>query len=190
VIHMNGQTSLSLSDGAVPIQSPTSTSWAVPHALGFGVAHHALHDRLLTTAELRVQFHHEANRQQVLNVAGERVVVPLEWKDVYSARVGAEWMAGKVPLRIGYNFSTSASRARAMQNFMLSFGIFHAFYVGFGLSVADFELDFAAHFAFGQKDVQTAPGRCLAGERIKVGCAGHYAVRSGWLAFSVRYAAP
>jgi len=190
VIQMEGQTALTLSDGAAPRQSPTRTSWAVPHALGFGVAHHALDNRLLTTAELRVQFHHEANRAQILHVADQRIVVPLQWKNVYSARVGAEWMAGNVPLRVGYNLSTSASEARAMQNFTPPPGLLHALYAGFGVSVADFALDFALHFSFGQADVVTAPDRCQAGERVKVGCGGHYAVRAGWLAFSMRYAAP
>ncbi|NOY91907.1 MAG: hypothetical protein GXP55_11990 [Deltaproteobacteria bacterium] len=190
VIQMRGQTSLTLSDGDVPLQSPTRTSWSVPHALGFGVAYHALSDRLLTTAELRVQFHREANREQVLRVADERIVVPLEWKNVYSGRIGAEWMAGDVPLRIGYNLSTSASRARAMQSFMPPPGLLQAFYAGFGISVADFELDFAVSYSFGSQEVPAVDGRCLLGERVKVGCAGRYAVRAGWLAFSVRYAAP
>ena len=88
------------------------------------------------------------------------------------------------------NLSTSASEARAIQNFTPPPGLLHALYAGFGVSVADFALDFALHFSFGQADVVTAPDRCQAGERVKVGCGGHYAVRSGWLAFSMRYAAP
>lgn len=190
VIQMDGTTELTTSAGAVPIQSPTHTSWAVPHAFGFGVAHHAYGDHLLTTAELRIQLHHEANRAQVLEVADERIEVPLEWENVYSARVGAEWDFGGVAVRGGYNLSTSASGAQAMQTFMPPPGILHAVYAGFGFPVADFVLDFGLNMAFGQADVAQTPGRCQPGDRVKVGCGGHYGVRSGWLAVSVRYAAP
>ena len=189
-IDMDGTTNVDLVPGNTT-RVPSETSWAVPHALGFGVAYDAA--RWLVTGELRFQMHEEANEEQAFDldfIGVQDITVPFEWRNVFSGRIGGEFRFPSGAIRAGYNLSNFATRHRATQAFMPPPGIAHAVYAGGGVELGPVNLDLALHYSWGGDTVEARADRCQPGDQVKVGCAGEYRVRSTWLSLSMRYRLP
>lgn len=187
-IPMSGRTITTL--GALELDPlPTSTDWFTPHALHLGASLSLLDDRFLGVLEYRIQFHEEANPNQVFDVEGfGEIDVPFLWRNVHSGRLGAEyWVHDVFALRFGYNLALSATRGAGAQNFTPPPGIQHGVYGGFGFRFDHVDVDLATLYAFGDEFVEDHPEFCAPGERVKTGCAGRYSVKSYWLSFSLTY---
>lgn len=187
-IPMSGRTLTTL--GALELDPlPTSTDWFTPHTFHLGASLELLDRRLLLALEYRVQFHDEANANQVFDVEGfGEIDVPFLWRNVHSGRVAAEvWAHDVFALRFGYNLALSATRGAGAQSFTPPPGVQHGIYGGFGLRFDHVEVDLATLYAFGESYVEDHPEFCAAGSRIKTGCAGNYSVKSYWLSLSLTY---
>ena len=187
-IEMDGRTNLFI--GPRPSRFPTSTTWYVPHMMRFGAAGHLLDERLLLTAELRVQMHGEANRSQAFVVEGfDDLTAPFDWNTVIGVVAGVEgWVTEGFALRTGYSSSNSATPRHTTTQFTPPPTYLHAVYLGAGMQRGHFEADLAWNWGFGDARVRPEDGgACEPGARIKVGCPGRYAVDSFYLALSVTY---
>ena len=190
-IDMSGETRVDLFDTGTPTTIPTTTRWNVPHAFRFGAAFHALNRRLLLTTELKIQLHHEANKEQVFHLDGpappdDVIRADFNWRNVYLLSAGAEFMA--LPwfaLRLGASGSRSATPPSTMTPFTPPAGILLAAYGGFGLRSDNLDVDLG--FAWGggaAVHIAENGTRCEPGDRVKAGCSGSYDVNSYFLSIS------
>ncbi len=196
-VGMSGDVSVLLIAGGEEIVVPAETKWFVPHMTRVGVTAGVL-DKLDLTGEFRIQFHEEANKEQVFDLTPdggdpplpgfEEIAAPLEWKNVFNGIVAAEYhYSKKVPLRVGYSFGNGATPEKAAQFFNTPPGFLHSFHAGFGLHYEHYEFDFGAGLSHGSEEVGPQEGRCVPGETIKVGCEGKYTVLSSMIGASVTY---
>lgn len=190
-INMSGQTRVDLFGTGTVSSIPTTTRWSVPHALRFGAAFHALERRLLMTTELKIQLHHEANKQQVFHLDGpappdDVITAEFNWRNVYLLSAGAELMALPwLAIRLGASGGRSATPRSTVTPFTPPPGLLVAAYGGFGLRSESIDVDLA--FAWGGgAAVHLADNLdgCEPGDRVKAGCSGSYDVNSYFLSIS------
>jgi len=190
-INMSGHTRVDLFSTGTVTSIPTTTRWNVPHAFRFGAAAYALQRRLLFTTELKIQLHHEANKEQVFHLQGpappdDEIRADFNWRNVYLLSAGAEFMA--LPwfaIRLGASGSRSATPRATVTPFTPPPGLLVAAYGGFGLRSQSIDVDLA--FAWGGgAAVRLADNLegCQPGERVKAGCSGSYDVNSYFLSLS------
>lgn len=183
------------------LELDAETDWYSPHMLHLGTAFWFLGGRLMTTLEYRIQFHEEANQEQVITVTarndaarmllGEQseITAPFLWTNVHSIRLGVEgWAIEDVfAIRGGYNVAKSATTEEGAQYFTPPHGWNNSLYLGLGFELGEFALDLAGAFTWASNTVEEDGELCRSGVTAKVGCAGDYDTRTWWLSATVTY---
>lgn len=174
-------------------ESDTETDWYSPHMLHLGGSGELLDDELLLTFEYRVQFHEEANEEQVFRTrVGDSTLTtraPFLWQNVHSFRLGTEWQVipDQLALRGGYNLARSATTEAGAQYFTPPHGWSSALFTGVGFAFEPFAIDLAGSYTWSANTVEENGAFCQPGQPAKVGCAGDYETRTWWLSASVLY---
>ncbi len=185
---------------------PSSTDWYMPHALELATAFHLLERRLLVAAELRIQFHREANRGLTVALHDPTLesfgftsfTQDFDWKNVYGLNLGAQYMATEtVAVRAGINTGNSATPPHTAGQFTPPPGPQYGVNLGVGVTMRSLQLDVG--FAYGtgapfRIEQQYDSGgamvyepTCRPGQTIKSGCPGSYTVRSAFLGVGLTY---
>ena len=189
-----------LVDGLVT-DIPTKTDWYVPHMFRVGFAKWLLDRRLLVSAELKVQFHKEANKEQVFRMEGAAANIGLaemradfDWRNVYLGLFGAEfWATANVPLRVGFTIGNSATPKHTTNAFAPPPGLQVGGYFGSGIRFGKFAVDLGFGYGSGpQYEREALPAgqyypTCQPGQPVKAGCSGVQAVRSYFLSLGATY---
>ena len=190
-IDMDGTTKVNILGGGRPSVLDTSTEWYVPHMVRLGAAWRGLDDRLLLSAEFRLQFHDEANNDQTFDVKGfDDITAPFDWKNVMLYSVGAEYFAHeKVPLRLGFSLGNAATPSSTLTPFTPPPGWQWAISGGFGVWAGPYRFDLGFSWGSGRPHTvaQNSSEGCQPGVRVKYGCAGTYSVDSYFLGVSATF---
>lgn len=204
-IDMTGKTEVQLFDGAPTLSIPTSTRWYVPHMFRFGVAYRTLADRLLMSAEFKIQMHATANEDLVFeldNPLAPDLEIPFDWDNVYLTSAGVEFYATEnLPLRLGFSIGRGATPQYTTTPFSPPPGILYAFYGGLGWETEHVSVDLGFSWGGGAPAViGDNPGAgegevgslCVQTSRdapvpIKAGCPGTYEIDSYFIGLSVTY---
>ena len=192
-IPMTGSTRVALV-GPEPANFDTRTSWNVPHMVRLGAAWTALEERFLLSAELRAQFHQEANDEQAFEILTDRgttlltLTAPFKWRNVYGGMIGAEyWLTRYLPVRLGFSVARAATPDETVSTFTPPPGVQTALYAGLGLNTETLRVDVGGAYANAEHTVSESAEGCAAGAQVKVGCAGTYGVETYFLGVSFSY---
>lgn len=166
-ISMDGTMTMTPS-GAPGMQLDTETEFAIAHAAAIGGAYSLLSDRLLLAADVSVRLFGDANETMTFtsDVGGTTLTQEqrLGWENVFTASVGGEYqVVGPMALRLGYQFSPSATAEDAASAFGPPPGMMHGATVGAGYRNAHTKVDAGAMYTFFGADVEATdngpPGR-------------------------------
>jgi long-subunit fatty acid transport protein len=132
-----------------------------PHGMKLGAAFDAIPGRLLLAADLKVLLYSESSKEMVITTATPAGPMSstqrLDWKNAFSGYFGAELLATpRLPVRAGYNFTTSATPKSRPSPLMMPPGVVHGPSVGAGRRLANLELDVGAYYSFGKTRISGA----------------------------------
>ncbi|MET0389484.1 MAG: outer membrane protein transport protein [Polyangiales bacterium] len=167
------------------IVNPTRTGYTNPHSLRGGAALSVLGDSLLLAFDVKYNMYAEAFKVLdtfiTMNGVEERIQRPAYWKDSVSGSFGGEYkVADALRLRLGYNFTTSATPDEYALAFMAPPGVAHLITGGLGTKLFDsLNVDFAAAYVQLVSRVEVAT-------EYNAGV-GNYASRGIELSFSATY---
>ena len=209
-VDMAGTTKATVSFGGgepITTEIDTSTRWYVPHMLRFGVAYQTWKNRFTVAAELKAQFHRDANETQVFELASAlapTTVARFDWQNVYLGSLAIEVLAlPRLPLRLGMSVGRSATNPETITPFSPPPGIQYGVYGGFGILIDPITVDLSAGWGGGPAYQRTATGalctdidndartetqgRRTLFVRASGGCPGTYDVDSYFISFSATY---
>lgn len=127
-IKMTGSTETVLQPGSDPLTLQAQADWIIPNALQMGISYQA-NSRLLLVFETRLQFHgadKTGNKDQTVtatdpagNLPTTTIVVPFDWRNVWSLKLGVEYRFTKdlLALRFGANVAQGATTPAFAQYF-------------------------------------------------------------------------
>lgn len=200
-VHMTGTSYIDLNEveDGVAVTSPvrSSTDFAQPDMLRFGVAGRLLDRRLTIATEMRVQFHKAVNESQDFTVQfpiGMRtipvtVTQPLDWRNALVFTIGAEYqLETGFAFRLGFNTGRGATPRHTLTAYTpLPSGQFGAF-VGAGYHHERFDVDLAAGYGGGRAHTITEEFETCTnpGMNSAVGCPGRYEIDTIFLSLSTR----
>jgi long-chain fatty acid transport protein len=160
----------------------TTAHFGVPHTLRLGAAHALLDQKaLLLSLDLKYLLYAGSNKQIELTIVtpegSNTTVTPLNWKNVASASLGAEYRVSPlVAVRAGYFVSGSATPEDHVNPFTPPPGIIHSVHAGAGLSLSPWDLNAGLAYAINGQDVQAAGV-----------VPGHYEANAMFLGISASY---
>jgi long-chain fatty acid transport protein len=151
-------------DGSMTVagaRMDASTKMSSPHGVKIGAAFDAIPNRLLLAADFKVLFYSESSKEMVTTTttpAGPASMTQrLNWKDAFSGYFGAELLATpRIPVRAGYNFTTSATAKSHPSPLIMPPGVVHGPSAGVGLRLATLDLDVGAYYSFGKTRISGA----------------------------------
>jgi long-chain fatty acid transport protein len=148
---LSGNTTVSSSQGTQVV--PTNSSFSTPHAFRFGVSRALLDGKALLALDLKYLLYSIANKQIVVTTPNGSTTTPLNWKDVLSASLGAEYrLSDGIALRAGYAISQSATPDSTASYFTVPPGVINSFHAGVGFSYSNWDFDLGGLYAFVGKD--------------------------------------
>lgn len=200
-VHMTGNSRIDLNEvqDGVPVRTSvrSSTDFAQPDMLRFGVATRLLEQRLTISTEMRVQFHKAVNASQDFTVQlpiGSRtipvtVTQPMAWRNALVFTLGGEYVLDSgFALRMGFSAGRGATPKRTLTAYTpLPSGQVGVF-VGAGYHHERFDLDFAAGYGGGRAIHVTEeyPTCTDPGMNSAVGCPGRYEIDTIFVSVSTR----
>lgn len=200
-VHMTGTSQIDLNEteDGVAVTSPvrSSTDFAQPDMLRFGVAGRLLDRRLTIATEMRIQFHKAVNESQDFTVqfpVGMRtipvtVTQPLDWRNALVFTIGGEYqLESGFAFRLGFNTGRGATPRHTLTAYTpLPSGQFGAF-LGAGYHHERFDIDFAAGYGGGRSHTITEEFETCTdpGMNSPVGCPGRYEIDTIFLSLSTR----
>jgi long-subunit fatty acid transport protein len=137
----------------------TSSKMSCPHGFKVGAAVDVIPDKLLLALDLKYLLYGESSKEMVTKTttpAGEVTTTTqrLDWKDAISGYFGAEYMVtSKFPIRVGYEFTTTATPTSRPNPLMMPPGIVHGPTAGAGLHLSHLAFDLGVSYSWGSKDV-------------------------------------
>jgi long-chain fatty acid transport protein len=128
---------------------------ATPHRFALGAGQKLLDGKLLLAVDAKYLLYKNSSKELPVTVNGvEQPPQILEWKNVFGFNVGAEYLVTeRVPVRLGYEFTQSATPKERPLFFATPPGALHGIHVGAGLRLDNLDLDLGALYAFGKSDV-------------------------------------
>lgn len=139
-------------------RSDSSTKLSNPHGFKLGAAFDAIPDRLLVALDLKYLLYSESSKEMVttMSTPGGNVdsTQRLDWKNAFSGYFGLEFLAKPMlPIRAGYNLTTSATPKSRPSPLMMPPGIVHGPSAGVGLRLAQLDFDLGGYYSLGKTSV-------------------------------------
>lgn len=160
----------------------TTSSFTTPHELRAGSAFRLADDRVMLTLDVKYLFYGGMKTVDttVTTPSGMQTSsTTYDWHSVAVLGAGAEvFVHPKVPLRIGYSESGSATSSSYPSPFLPPPSAVHTVHWGAGLKLTTWDIDVGAMYSFGGTDVSSpAPP----------GIPGHYGFNALYIAGSATY---
>lgn len=160
----------------------TKSSFETPHELRVGSAFWLADDRVMLALDFKYLLYGDMKTVDttVTTPQGTQTsATTYDWHNVAVLGLGAEVLVHpKVPLRIGYSESGSATSSSYPSPFLPPPSAMHTVHGGAGLKLAAWDIDLGAMYSFGGTDVSNpAPP----------GVPGHYGVNTLYIAGSATY---
>ncbi len=201
-IRMSGETRVNIGYDSQPSVNVVSaeTTWRTPHMFRIGAALRLLDDRLLLSAEFRMQFHARVNTVQRFELSDPdgltaavgltEISAPFEWYNVWYPSFGGQYqIARNWWARGGWSIGRSATPRTTLSPFTPPPGWQYSFSSGFGARFGRWDIDLAYQFATGAPAVITQRNavNCSREAAQKSGCDGIYALDAHSMILSATY---
>jgi long-chain fatty acid transport protein len=177
---LDGETTAPSPMGEVSLD--TTSEFSTPHKFTLG-ASYDVNEKLLLALDAKYILYADSNKElsttTTIPMVGEQTqTIPFDWKNVFGVAVGAEYhIVSSVPLRLGYNLSTSATPEETAGIFVTPPGLVHGFHAGAGLDLKNWAFDIGGAYAIVGSDVDDSTQ----------GFAGHYAMNVMILSLGATY---
>jgi long-chain fatty acid transport protein len=147
--------------GAAGAQSlKVESEWSTPHSFGLGAAYSVIPEQLLIATDVRYVLLDDAVDDLEMDIDMEGVPAPIEnvialqWKNSLTWGTGVEYHAARwLPLRAGYNLTTSGTAKDHATALTPAPGLLHSFTVGAGVALDELAFDLGAAYGTGSADV-------------------------------------
>jgi long-subunit fatty acid transport protein len=121
------------------------------------VGYKLLESTLLLAADVKYALYSDSSETLDITTEGEgggTVSQALGWQNVFGFNVGAEYLiTPHVPVRLGYEFTQSATPKERPLLFATPPGVLHGIHAGAGVRLENWDFDIGGIYAFGSADV-------------------------------------
>ena len=159
----------------------TKSSFTTPHELRVGSAFRLAEDRVMIAADFKYLLYGAMKTVEttVTTPQGAQTsATTYDWHNVAVLGLGAEvFVHPKVPLRLGFSESGSATSSSHPSPFLPPPSAMHTIHGGAGFKLTDWDIDLGAMYSFGGTDVSNPAS----------GASGHYGFNALFIAGSATY---